>query len=102
MIRAKKLRPLAALTPEDLVIEGYGTVPFGDASGFPRWRPDPDLLRHLDPQVRPQGGRGDDEQGLEGEDRDLQGPEELCEPARPDRGALLWRGGHEEGRGRRS
>ena len=27
MIRAKKLRPLAALTPEDLVIEGYGTVP---------------------------------------------------------------------------
>jgi tripartite-type tricarboxylate transporter receptor subunit TctC len=27
MIRAKKLRPLAALTPEDLVIEGFGTVP---------------------------------------------------------------------------
>jgi len=27
MIRAKKLRPLAALTPEDLEIEGYGTVP---------------------------------------------------------------------------
>jgi tripartite-type tricarboxylate transporter receptor subunit TctC len=27
MIRAKKLRPLAALTPEDLVIEGYGTIP---------------------------------------------------------------------------
>ncbi len=27
MIRGKKLRPLAALTPEDLVIEGYGTVP---------------------------------------------------------------------------
>jgi tripartite-type tricarboxylate transporter receptor subunit TctC len=27
MIRAKKLRPLAALTPEDLVIDGYGTVP---------------------------------------------------------------------------
>jgi tripartite-type tricarboxylate transporter receptor subunit TctC len=27
MIRAKKLRPLAALTPDDLVIEGYGTVP---------------------------------------------------------------------------
>jgi tripartite-type tricarboxylate transporter receptor subunit TctC len=27
MIRAKKLRPLAALTPEDLTIEGYGTVP---------------------------------------------------------------------------
>lgn len=27
MIRGKKLRPLAALTPEDLIIEGYGTVP---------------------------------------------------------------------------
>ena len=27
MIRAKKLRPLAALTPEDIEIEGYGTVP---------------------------------------------------------------------------
>jgi tripartite-type tricarboxylate transporter receptor subunit TctC len=27
MIRAKKLRPLAALTPEDLVVEGYGTIP---------------------------------------------------------------------------
>jgi tripartite-type tricarboxylate transporter receptor subunit TctC len=27
MIRAKKLRPLAALTPEDLNIEGYGKVP---------------------------------------------------------------------------
>ena len=27
MIRAKKLRPLAALTPEDLDIEGYGVVP---------------------------------------------------------------------------
>ena len=27
MIRGKKLRPLAALTPEDLAIEGYGTVP---------------------------------------------------------------------------
>jgi tripartite-type tricarboxylate transporter receptor subunit TctC len=27
MIRAKKLRPLAALTPEDIAIEGYGTVP---------------------------------------------------------------------------
>jgi tripartite-type tricarboxylate transporter receptor subunit TctC len=27
MIRGKKLRPLAALTPEDVVIEGYGTVP---------------------------------------------------------------------------
>lgn len=27
MIRAKKLRPLAALTPDDLVIDGYGTVP---------------------------------------------------------------------------
>jgi tripartite-type tricarboxylate transporter receptor subunit TctC len=27
MIRAKKLRPLAALTPEDLVIEGFGAVP---------------------------------------------------------------------------
>jgi len=27
MIRAKKLRPLAALTPEDLEIEGYGKVP---------------------------------------------------------------------------
>jgi len=27
MIRAKKLRPLAALTPEDLDIEGYGAVP---------------------------------------------------------------------------
>lgn len=27
MIRAKRLRPLAALTPEDLVIEGFGTVP---------------------------------------------------------------------------
>ncbi|MCX8116645.1 MAG: tripartite tricarboxylate transporter substrate binding protein [Desulfobacterota bacterium] len=27
MIRAKKLRPLASLTPEDLVIDGYGTVP---------------------------------------------------------------------------
>jgi hypothetical protein len=27
MIRAKKLRPLAALAPEDLVIDGYGTVP---------------------------------------------------------------------------
>ena len=27
MIRAKKLRPLAALTPEDMVIEGFGTVP---------------------------------------------------------------------------
>ena len=27
MIRAKKIRPLAALTPDDLVIEGYGTVP---------------------------------------------------------------------------
>jgi len=27
MIRAKKLRPLAALTPDDLVIEGYGAVP---------------------------------------------------------------------------
>jgi len=27
MIRAKKLRPLAALTPEDLAVEGYGTIP---------------------------------------------------------------------------
>jgi tripartite-type tricarboxylate transporter receptor subunit TctC len=27
MIRGKKLRPLAALTPDDLEIEGYGTVP---------------------------------------------------------------------------
>ncbi len=27
MIRAKRLRPLAALTPEDLEIEGYGKVP---------------------------------------------------------------------------
>lgn len=27
MIRAKKLRPLAALTPDDLLIDGYGTVP---------------------------------------------------------------------------
>lgn len=27
MIRAKKLRPLAALTPEDLQVEGYGTIP---------------------------------------------------------------------------
>jgi tripartite-type tricarboxylate transporter receptor subunit TctC len=27
MIRAKKLRPLAALTPEDLAIDGYGNVP---------------------------------------------------------------------------
>jgi tripartite-type tricarboxylate transporter receptor subunit TctC len=27
MIRAKRLRPLAALTPEDLTIEGFGTVP---------------------------------------------------------------------------
>ncbi|MBM4338698.1 MAG: tripartite tricarboxylate transporter substrate binding protein [Deltaproteobacteria bacterium] len=27
MIRGKKLRPLAALAPEDLSIEGYGTVP---------------------------------------------------------------------------
>ncbi len=27
MIRGKRLRPLAALTPEDLVIEGFGTVP---------------------------------------------------------------------------
>ena len=27
MIRAKKLRPLASLTPDDLVIDGYGTVP---------------------------------------------------------------------------
>jgi hypothetical protein len=27
MIRAKKLRPLAALTPEDLSVEGYGTIP---------------------------------------------------------------------------
>jgi tripartite-type tricarboxylate transporter receptor subunit TctC len=27
MIRAKKLRPLAALAPEDLVIDGFGTVP---------------------------------------------------------------------------
>lgn len=27
MIRGKKLRPLAALTPEDLVIDGFGTVP---------------------------------------------------------------------------
>ena len=27
MIRGKKLRPLAALTPEDITIEGYGTVP---------------------------------------------------------------------------
>jgi len=27
MIRAKKLRPLAALTPEDLVIEGFGAIP---------------------------------------------------------------------------
>jgi tripartite-type tricarboxylate transporter receptor subunit TctC len=27
MIRAKKLRPLAALTPDDMVIDGYGTVP---------------------------------------------------------------------------
>jgi tripartite-type tricarboxylate transporter receptor subunit TctC len=27
MIRGKKLRPLAALTPEDVTIEGYGTVP---------------------------------------------------------------------------
>jgi tripartite-type tricarboxylate transporter receptor subunit TctC len=34
MIRAKKLRPLAALTPEDLVIEGYGTVP-----SITRWLP---------------------------------------------------------------
>lgn len=34
MIRGKKLRPLAALTPEDLVIEGYGTVPSAT-----RWLP---------------------------------------------------------------
>jgi tripartite-type tricarboxylate transporter receptor subunit TctC len=27
MIRGKKLRPLAALTPEDITIEGYGVVP---------------------------------------------------------------------------
>jgi tripartite-type tricarboxylate transporter receptor subunit TctC len=27
MIRGKKLRPLAALAPEDILIEGYGTVP---------------------------------------------------------------------------
>ena len=27
MIRAKKLRPLAALSPDDLVIDGYGSVP---------------------------------------------------------------------------
>jgi tripartite-type tricarboxylate transporter receptor subunit TctC len=27
MIRAKRLRPLAALTPEDLTVEGYGSVP---------------------------------------------------------------------------
>lgn len=27
MIRAKKLRPLAALTPDDMVIDGYGAVP---------------------------------------------------------------------------
>ncbi len=27
MIRARKLRPLAALTPEDLHVEGYGTIP---------------------------------------------------------------------------
>lgn len=27
MIRGKKLRPLAALSPEDISIEGYGTVP---------------------------------------------------------------------------
>jgi tripartite-type tricarboxylate transporter receptor subunit TctC len=27
MIRAKKLRPLAALTPEDLTVEGYGSIP---------------------------------------------------------------------------
>jgi tripartite-type tricarboxylate transporter receptor subunit TctC len=27
MIRAKKLRPLAVLTPDDLVIDGYGAVP---------------------------------------------------------------------------
>jgi len=27
MIRAKKLRPLAALTPEPLVVGGYGTIP---------------------------------------------------------------------------
>jgi tripartite-type tricarboxylate transporter receptor subunit TctC len=34
MIRAKKLRPLAALTPEDLEIEGYGKVP-----SVRRWLP---------------------------------------------------------------
>lgn len=27
MIRGKKLRPLAALTPDDITVEGYGTVP---------------------------------------------------------------------------
>jgi tripartite-type tricarboxylate transporter receptor subunit TctC len=27
MIRAKKLRPLAALTPEELTVEGYGSIP---------------------------------------------------------------------------
>ncbi len=34
MIRGKKLRPLAALTPEDITIEGYGTVPSAT-----RWLP---------------------------------------------------------------
>lgn len=34
MIRGKKLRPLAALTPEDLAIEGFGTVPSAT-----RWLP---------------------------------------------------------------
>lgn len=35
MIRAKRLRPLAALTPDDLEVEGYGTVP-----SITKWLPD--------------------------------------------------------------
>ncbi|NWF92748.1 MAG: tripartite tricarboxylate transporter substrate binding protein [Syntrophaceae bacterium] len=34
MIRGKKLRPLAALAPDDLIIEGFGTVPSAT-----RWLP---------------------------------------------------------------
>lgn len=40
MIRAKKLRPLAALSPEDITIEGYGTVPSA-TQWLPRVAADP-------------------------------------------------------------
>jgi len=35
MIRAKRLRPIAALTPDDLEVEGYGTIP-----SINKWLPD--------------------------------------------------------------